>query len=147
MNTPTAKALDESSPSVQTHLGILQGVISRMASNSAACKGSCITIVSAILVVVADKSLPNLAYIALIPTALFMLLDAYYLALEKGFRQSYNNFIGRLHNGQAGVQDLFSVAPLGSTLGNQFKAILSVSVWGFYVFVAILIYLTRTAII
>ena len=53
-------SLDETSPSVQAHLGIIQGVIQRMATNSAACKTWCITIVSAILVVVADKQNPNL---------------------------------------------------------------------------------------
>ena len=43
------------SPSVHSYLSILQAVIARMASNSSNCKTWCITIVSAILVVVADK--------------------------------------------------------------------------------------------
>ena len=80
--------LTESSPSVQIHLNILQGVIERMASNSNSSKAWCITIVSAILVVVADKGKPDYAYIAFIPTLLFFALDTYYLALEKGFRNT-----------------------------------------------------------
>jgi len=59
------KKLPEESPSVQAHLGILQGVIERMASNSTSSKSWCITIVSAILVVVADKNKPDYAFLAL----------------------------------------------------------------------------------
>jgi len=33
--------IDGESPSIQTHLGILQGVIQRMASNSSSCKAWC----------------------------------------------------------------------------------------------------------
>jgi hypothetical protein len=51
-----------------------------MAANSASCKGWCIAITSAILVLVADKSKPDYALIALIPILLFLALDAYYLA-------------------------------------------------------------------
>ena len=71
----------EDSPGVQAHLGISQSVIQRMASNSASCKAWCITLVSAILVIVADKGNPQYALIAIIPTALFLILDSYYLAL------------------------------------------------------------------
>tara|TARA_Y100000294_G_C8529053_1_gene326165 strand:- start:131 stop:433 length:303 start_codon:yes stop_codon:yes gene_type:complete len=88
--------LSEASPSVQTHLGILQGVIERMASNSTSSKAWCITIVSAVLVIVAGKRNPDFALIALIPTFLFLALDAYYLAMEKGFRNSYNSFVKKI---------------------------------------------------
>lgn len=87
--------LNENSPSVQTHLGILQGVIERMAGNSTSAKAWCITLVSAILVVVADKNKPQYTLIAIIPTILFGALDIYYLALEKGFRNTYNEFVKR----------------------------------------------------
>jgi hypothetical protein len=59
-----------------------------MASNSASCKAWCITLVSAILVIVADKGKPQHALITIIPTVLFLVLDTYYLAIEM-FRQSY----------------------------------------------------------
>ena len=80
------------SPSIQTHLGILQGVVQRMASNSSNCKAWCVTLVAAVLVIVADKGKPEYAWIALLPTLIFACLDAYYLALEKAFRNSYNDF-------------------------------------------------------
>jgi len=49
----------EESPTVQAHLGIAQAVIQRMAANSASCKAWCITLVAAILVIVADKGKPS----------------------------------------------------------------------------------------
>ena len=109
------KRLDETSPSVQTHLGILQGVIERMASNSTSSKAWCIAIVSAILVVVADKDKPNYALLALIPTFLFLALDAYYLALEKGFRNAYDAFVSKVHDGTLTAADLYAVKPVGQT--------------------------------
>ena len=72
--------LTEESASVQSHLQIMQNIIQRMATNSTSCKAWCITIVSAILVLIADKSKPELAWLALLPSFLFLSLDAYYLA-------------------------------------------------------------------
>lgn len=136
-------SLNESSPSIQTHLGILQSVIQRMASNSASSKAWCITLVSAILVIIADKRRPELALIALIPTILFSALDIYYLALEKGFRNRYDDFITRLHKGQLTTDDLFSVSPLGNLSELQLKAAGSFSVWGFYLSLVLMIIVTE----
>ena len=81
------------SPAVQTHLSIIQNVIQRMASNSASCKTWCVTLVSAILVVVIDKDKSAYLLLALLPIVVFLILDVYYLSMEKGFRNSYNDFI------------------------------------------------------
>lgn len=75
--------LDINSLAVQSHLTIYQNLIQRMASNSVSSKAWCITLVSAILVIVADKSNSQYAMIAYIPTLLFLVLDAYYLGLKK----------------------------------------------------------------
>lgn len=53
----------ENSQAIQTHLEITQSVIQRMAVNSASCKTWCITLVSAILVIVADKGKPCSTYL------------------------------------------------------------------------------------
>lgn len=124
--------LSDSSPSIQTHLQMIQAVIQRMASNSASCKTWCITIVAAILVVVGDNDKPRMMLLAVLPTALFMILDVYYLQLEKGFRNSYNDFIGKLHGGTLTTEDLYSLKPSGCPVGRQIEAIASFSVWGFY---------------
>src|SRR3990172_5550441 len=106
----------ENSQAVQAHLSITQSVIQRMAANSTSCKAWCITLVSAILVIVADKGRPQYALIAIIPTILFLALDTYYLSLEKMFRHSYNSFIEKLHSGKVVAADLYAVSPSGHTL-------------------------------
>ena len=141
------KSLDESSPSVQAHLGILQGVIQRMAANSSQCKAWCITIVSAILVIVADKSKPDYAWIALFPTILFLALDSYYLALEEGFRESYNLFVSKIHGNKLSPNDLYSVRPSGDMNEHQINSLKSFSVWGFYGGVALLLVLARYVVL
>jgi len=124
--------LTEESPSVQTHLALIQGVIQRMSINSVQCKTWCITLVSAILVIVADKGKPDFVLIALLPTILFFALDAYYLSLEKGFRHSYNIFVKKLHEKKLLPEDLYSVVTSGGNFKNEIEAIKSFSVWGFY---------------
>lgn len=131
------------SPSIQTHLGILQNVIQRMAANSSSSKAWCITLVSAVLVIVADKGKPDYAFIAMLPTFIFAALDAYYLALEKAFRNSYNDFISKLHSKSLTETDLYSVAPKGNMSKLEWESIKSFSVWGFYSSLAILIIVTK----
>ena len=138
-----SKKLSEESPSVQAHLGILQNVIERMATNSNSAKSWCITLVSAILVVVANKDKPDYALISILPAFLFFTLDAYYLGMEKGFRNSYNAFVKKVHDDTLTADDLFSVSPTGSVSRLQWEAVCSVSVWGFYVTLAVMVLLAR----
>lgn len=63
---------DINSQAVRSHLSITQYVIQRMATNSSSCKAWCITIVSAILVIAADKGNYRCAFIATIPNVLFL---------------------------------------------------------------------------
>lgn len=146
-NNEPIKCLDETSPSVQTHLGIVQGVISRMASNSSQSKAWCITIVSAILVIVADKGKPTFAWVAIFPSFLFMALDAYYLTLEKAFRESYRQFITKVHNNSLKPEDLYSVAPAGNIHKHRREALKSFSVWGFYIGLIILVAIARYVVL
>ena len=106
--------LNSESSAVQHHLTLLQGIIQRMAENSRSCKLWCITIVAAVLVLVARTEQPNYALIALLPAGLFLILDTYYLALERAFRNSYNAFVSKLHNGELQPADLYKLAPTGS---------------------------------
>lgn len=122
----------ENSDAVQAHLSIAQSVIQRMASNSASCKGWCIAITSAILVIVTDKSKPDYALIAFIPILLFLALDAYYLALEKRFRKSYNSFIDKLHRKGIEAADLYAIVPSADAAKSIVAALVSFSVWPFY---------------
>lgn len=87
---PPSKPLDPESTAVQSYLSTLQAIVSRMATNSVNCKTWCITLTSALLVVLADKGKVNFVWVALIPVLLFCFLDAYYLAQERAFRESYS---------------------------------------------------------
>lgn len=137
----------ENSQAVQSHLTILQSVIQRMATNSSSSKAWCVTLVSAILVIVADKGKPQYAWLALIPTILFLVLDAYYLGLERGFRNAYNAFIKKLHEQTLQPEDLFVVVPQGGVLRLFFLSLLSFSVWPFYGTLAGLIYAAKALVI
>lgn len=138
------------SPSVQSYLSILQDVIGRMGTNSAGCKTWCIALVSAIVVIISDKSNPNLAWATLIPIVLFFFLDAYYLGLERRFRANYDTFIRKLHSGTADMEDIFIITleqGLGKTLEATFKACISISVWVFYGFLLIMLIIVRAWIL
>ncbi len=134
------------SPSVQSYLGILQGIINRMAANSSGCKTWCVAIVSAILVIVADKGKPEYTWLSIVPIVLFFFLDAYYLGLEHGFRDRYNEFVRRLHGGTATVEDVFIVAP-PSGFGCTARAARSTSVFPFYVLLGGLLVLVRSVVL
>ncbi|OOF07985.1 hypothetical protein BZG82_15715 [Salinivibrio sp. PR5] len=136
-------SVTEESPSVQAHLAMLQNVIQRMASNSSSCKSWCITLVSAVLVIVADKGKPDYAWIALLPTVIFACLDAYYLALEKGFRETYNKFVEKLHRKSLFSSDLYAIKPQEKMSKHQVDAMKSISVWGFYIPLVFMIYITK----
>lgn len=141
------KHFSEESASVQSHLQIMQNVIQRMATNSTSCKAWCITIVSAILVLIADKNKPELAWLALLPSFLFLALDAYYLSLEKAFRFSYNSFIKKLHDNEIFSEDLYSVTPKGNMLKHQIESLKSFSVWGFYGALLLLVILAKELVL
>ena len=139
--------LNHESSSVQKHLEIMQGAITRMAENSRYCKIWCVTLVAATLVLVARTGEPRHALIALVPTLLFLVLDAYYLALERAFRDSYNGFVSRLHQGQLSPRDIYAVRPVGMGLALVGRCLGSVSIWLFYPLVAATIALAWLLII
>ena len=125
------------SSAVQKHLEIMQSVIQRMAENSRSCKMWCVTLVAATLVLVARTGEPRHALIALAPMALFYLLDAYYLMLERRFRRSYNAFVGKVHAREVCASDLYAVTPEGTVApGLLWSMFRSFSVLPFYFAVA-----------
>ena len=75
------------------HLEFVQGVITRMNTNSFSMKGWMITIVAAFLAVfVGSRDLNELyLFVAVIPTSLFWILDSYYLMLERKYRRLYDD--------------------------------------------------------
>ena len=80
------------------HLEFIQGVITRMNSNSFQMKGWMVAIVSALLAIYADKQNPTYALVAILPTLIFWGLDTYYLWQERKFRGLYNDVAGITEN-------------------------------------------------
>ncbi|MEY3404344.1 MAG: hypothetical protein RLZZ86_3966 [Cyanobacteriota bacterium] len=146
---PQLTKVTPDSNSVQSYLNILQGIITRMATNSASCKTWCISLVSAILVVIADKNKPNYAWISLIPIVLFFLLDSYYLGQERSFREIYNNFIKDLHSGAITTDKLFILKPpRGMNVVNLLlSSSLSFSVYPFYLTLLLTVVIARYLIL
>lgn len=75
------------------HLKMIQGIITRMNTNSFQIKGWTITLVSALLALYANSGKVTYIFIALIPVLIFWILDSYYLQQERKFRALYNDIV------------------------------------------------------
>ena len=144
MNNSKRLEVFESS-AVQSHISMLQGLINRMAGNSANCKNWTITLVAAMLVLLVDKKmqLPN-AWLCLIPVGLFYLLDCYYLGLERIVIKSQKDFLNKLSKNLNYVNQLYRVEPLRircAQLCNTIKAMWSPSTTPFYLIVALVVFI------
>ena len=93
-------------PAVKAHIDMLQGIISRMAKNSASCKSWAIPMVTAIVTLALEKGiLPT--KVAYIPVGLFYLLDCYYLGLERKFKDRLRDFIIKINEGKDVDKDIY----------------------------------------
>ena len=82
---------------VRQYLQMLQDIINRMASNSSNCKAWAITLFTAMAaLMIGVEVMRHWMWIILFPIALFYYLDAYYLGLEKDFRNLEASFIKKL---------------------------------------------------
>lgn len=120
------------SQAILKHIDMYQGIINRMAANSLECKKWAIGLVSAILVLVAEKGVTQAAALTVVPAVLFWFLDAYYLALEKQFRAAYGTFIKNLHSGALQPSELYKVHTTGKLPQTFLDSLLSWAVWPFY---------------
>ena len=77
------------------HLEFVQGVITRMNSNSFSIKTWAITILAAYFAIFAscDEQNSTFLLVAVIPTLVFWCLDAYYLQMERKYRKLYDGVI------------------------------------------------------
>jgi len=73
------------------YLEMIQGVISRMGSNSFALKGWTVTLVAGILALSSALTDKTYVLVALVPVVVFWSLDAYYLQLERQYRALFNH--------------------------------------------------------
>jgi len=117
---------------VLKHMDMYQSIITRMASNSAACKKWAIPLITAILgFIVKDKQVA-LVWLTVFPIAIFYFLDSYYLMLENRFREGFNESAKKINGGRFTQSDLFEMYPKGSELGLWLKSITSFATWPVY---------------
>ena len=74
-----------------SHLAMIQGVITRMGTNSFVLKGWNVTMVSALFALAVKDSNSRFIMIAFLPALAFWILDAYYLRQERLFRKLFDD--------------------------------------------------------
>lgn len=104
------------------HLDLLQSAIARMAGNSFLLKGWSVTLSTAVIGLSAKESTPELALLALLPILAFWGLDAYYLGLERRFRDLFRGAIA------AGSPTDFKMTPARVGLTGWLDAVVSPAV-------------------
>ncbi len=71
------------------HLSFIQGVVARMATNSFYLKGWSVAILTGLFTLAVHDADGLFTYLAFLPLIAFWILDAYFLHLEKIYRQLY----------------------------------------------------------
>jgi hypothetical protein len=104
---------------------MIQAIITRLAGNSAALKGFTVPTLAALLGVAIGHHRPAYAVLGYFVITTFGVLDAYYLALERSYRELYNTAIAEADN-------RWELSANGATIGRVVTAIGSASVWLFY---------------
>lgn len=114
-----------------------------MASNCTNCKTWLITIVSALCALqLANDAIRGYLWIALIPTVLFLVLDAYYLGQEKRFRDIEADFVEMIKSGEDVMPILYTFRVRRKHTCRYFwKGLFSPSTWVMYATLAIIILL------
>lgn len=136
--------LSHNDSAVIKHMEMYQGIITRMAGNSASCKKWCIPFITAILayvVVEPELRVPYIQLLVVTPLLIFYLLDAYYLKLENQFRNGFNHSAKLIQKNQFTQDNLFVMKPIGSEIELWIKAVTSPSTWPVYIGMLFLIVL------
>ena len=102
------------------HLKMIQDVIKRMANNSLQIKCWCLAIVSASIVL----SRSSLIVACILPVVLFCYMDVNYLALERSYRDLYDEVRAK---DETDIDFSMRFAP-----SSKWKSFKSWSIWPFY---------------
>jgi hypothetical protein len=87
------------SPAATAHIALLQGIISRLANNSASCKTWCLTLVAALLSLAGAIHAPQMVTATLVPIVIFGFVDIMYLATEVAYRNLYAQVVESMRGG------------------------------------------------
>lgn len=117
------------------HLTMLQGVISRMGSNSFTLKALSATFGSAAVAITATADEPSLYYAvaAIVPILIFWLMDAQYLRYERAYRSLYDH----VRRGEEIDAYSLDASPFMKDIKSVFRVAFSWSVILFYLAILI----------
>lgn len=148
----------KSNSAVIAHVEMIQGIINRLADNSAKCKEWCFTLIGALTVFLFTTDVKQTFDIRILYylTGIFCFLDAFYLGLERNMKKCQKRFIEKVNRGENVSRDIF--LPYGSDYSsnvlmkfilqayNTFKGLFSFSVIIPYGLLFLGIYLFKTVI-
>ena len=109
-NQQTSPLWPADNPAVIAHINLLQGIINRLANNSASCKTWCLTLVGALASLAGATHVLGIITFALVPVAIFGFMDTMYLAQEKAYRDVYISVIGRIRNGSYALNEVYEAS-------------------------------------
>lgn len=138
--------LSHDDSAVLKHIDVYQGLITRIAGNSAACKQWCVVLVSAILAFSVKSNEAIHVILAFLPIAVFGFLDAYYLGLEQKFREQFNLSMDKMRNGKLTLKDLFVIKVDGKVPANFAQGWKSPATRPVYIGLASLVFVTFIAL-
>jgi hypothetical protein len=119
------------------HLEMIQGVISRMASNSFMLKGWAVTLIAGIYALSGKDNDKMYFLVAYIPIILFWVLDTYYLFQERLYRAMYSK-VQRTEESKIDFSMVASAAEFGDDKKNNYVSCLfSLTELGFYLPLAV----------
>lgn len=107
------------------HLEFIQGVVNRLSTNSFLLKGWSVVIVSALFALSAANSDVKFVLLAYFPAVAFWALDGYFLSLERGYRELYEEVRSKTPDE---VDFSMRASNLDRDLGDWTKAFLSKTV-------------------
>jgi len=129
---------------VTAHVNLLQGIITRLANNSASCKTWCLTLVGALFSLAGATHARGVITFALVPVLIFGFLDVMYLAQERAYRDLYNTLIKSISSGTYKLADVYK-AGAKPTVKHIKAAIFSWSILPVYLGLIVTYFVVRSA--
>ena len=117
---------------VLKHMEMYQGIITRMANNSATIKQWGLPVITGILAFIVKDDKSNLVWLSVFALLVFYFLDSYYLMLENRFRNGFTESAELISEGRFPKSRLFALKPMGDEGRFYLKALTSPATWPVY---------------
>lgn len=116
------------------HLTFIQGIITRMGSNSFLIKGWSVTLVAATFALSSKDSNKLMLLIAYFPIFMFWILDSFFLSREAAFRKLYES----VARGEISSEN-FTLDTSSIRCANIIYSCFTKTIWPFYGFIALIV--------